>query len=251
MAEKYENAANDPKKAAALNRAHDKVRKPDFDPSTEGKDPDIQAALHAIGKGGRSKPVSHVGGHGGLGQGANGKSVTDMQKELQKLGYLARTDEHGNQLKLGHFGQKTVDAIKHFQKDNHLPSNGVADHATLKKLHDAESRQNLFGHDAKPVSTLGGGLGGDLSKVTTNGHDAKSASALGGVTDAGSPSDLLNRLSSKDPAERQAALLEFSASPPGLIMQEMIRESVEKMKIQSVPVEHDKSREDSEQGRSM
>lgn len=59
VAEAYENAYNDPDNTSALDRAHARVSKQDYDPSTESADLDVQRALDAVS--GRPKPKVALG----------------------------------------------------------------------------------------------------------------------------------------------------------------------------------------------
>ena len=58
-------------------------------------------------------------------------SITDMQKRLLALGYLAGTAD-------GVMGKKAVDALKAFQKDNNLPVTGELNNETITKLRTAK-----------------------------------------------------------------------------------------------------------------
>ena len=68
--------------------------------------------------------------------------VKGLQKDLAYLGYKVSVDEH----KEGLFGKTTVQAVKDFQKDHHLPENGKLDRLTMVEL-------NTVIHEIKPVRT--------------------------------------------------------------------------------------------------
>ncbi len=59
--------------------------------------------------------------------GDRGESVRVLQEELAKAGYLAAPPN-------GYYGSHTADAVKRFQKHNHLEATGIAGPATRDKL---------------------------------------------------------------------------------------------------------------------
>jgi peptidoglycan hydrolase-like protein with peptidoglycan-binding domain len=125
LAEKYKNASTDPEIEAALERAHTKVGDANFDPSKSASDPDIKAALKAIGQGGHIQAQSE---HGAVRQGSHGDKVIAVQSDLAKLGF---TDAHGRSLNPdGNFGSDTKEAVKKFQEANHLTPDGVVGSTT-------------------------------------------------------------------------------------------------------------------------
>jgi peptidoglycan hydrolase-like protein with peptidoglycan-binding domain len=137
LAEQYKNAYKDPESAAALDRAHDKVGDANFDPSKSASDPDIKAALKAIGQGGH---VHVQDDHGVLRQGSHGDRVTAVQTDLVKLGF---TDAHGLALHPdGDFGPGTKAAVTKFQHANHLTPDGVVGSATQNAI-DAKLHETL------------------------------------------------------------------------------------------------------------
>jgi len=94
-------------------------------------------AVTAIDPQQRQTQVAH------LRQGSHGQAVTDLQTQLQTLGYLKHTDAHGGPLPLGTFGPATVQAVKAFQRDQHItPVNGMAGPKTLDALHKAIEKQH-------------------------------------------------------------------------------------------------------------
>lgn len=75
--------------------------------------------------------------------GSTGSEVTSLQKMLSELGYYK-----GNIT--GHAGEKTVEAIKAFQKKHGLAQDGIAGPATvgkLKSLTDSQAPQTVPGDD--------------------------------------------------------------------------------------------------------
>jgi peptidoglycan hydrolase-like protein with peptidoglycan-binding domain len=58
-------------------------------------------------------------------------SVAEMQRKLKELGYDPGPAD-------GVAGKKTVDALKRFQRANHLPATGVLDAETTRRLHSAK-----------------------------------------------------------------------------------------------------------------
>lgn len=131
IAERYKDAYKDPAKAAALDRAHDKVGSPDFNPKQSANDADIKDALKAIGQGGQSH--AHHGST--LRQGAHGASVTAIQEKLIKLGY---TDGHDRPLTPdAQFGPGTKAAVEKFQHDHGMKEDGIVGPKTLEALNKA------------------------------------------------------------------------------------------------------------------
>ncbi|NYE30372.1 peptidoglycan hydrolase-like protein with peptidoglycan-binding domain [Rhodanobacter sp. K2T2] len=130
IAEAYDNAYGQPGNKEALDRANRKVSSATYDPSSEKTDPDIQAALKAIGQ---SAPTRAHHDSGALHSGSHGKAVGTLQSELAALGY---TDTKGHALKAdGDFGPGTKAALEAFQRDHHLTVDGVAGPKTLAAIH--------------------------------------------------------------------------------------------------------------------
>jgi peptidoglycan hydrolase-like protein with peptidoglycan-binding domain len=130
IAEAYDATYAQAGKKEALDRANLKVSSATYDPSSEKTDPDIQAALKAIGQ---SAPAHAHQGGGALHSGSSGKAVSTLQSELTALGY---TDAKGHALKAdGDFGPGTKAALEAFQRDHHLTVDGVAGPKTLAAVH--------------------------------------------------------------------------------------------------------------------
>ncbi|MBT2746776.1 MULTISPECIES: XVIPCD domain-containing protein [unclassified Lysobacter] len=89
---------------------------------------------------GEVKLPKSVGGHDPMADGKlklneRGEAVQHMQESLKALGYR---DAKGNELNPdGHFGKKSEDALKQFQRDQGIKDDGVAGPATLEKLKEA------------------------------------------------------------------------------------------------------------------
>lgn len=73
-----------------------------------------------------------------------GDAVQRMQEQLKQLGYR---DGQGNELNPdGHFGRRSEEALKQFQRDQGIKDDGVAGPTTLGKLREAvEQRQQTQG----------------------------------------------------------------------------------------------------------
>lgn len=139
VAERYKAALADPEKAAALERAQSKVASSDFDPSTMSTDPDVAAALHAIGQGGRAHLPDNLGV---LKTGSHGDRVRELQVNLVSLGI---TDSHGRTISAdGSFGPSTQAAVQKFQADHGMTVDGIVGKRTENALkHEVEqARQN-------------------------------------------------------------------------------------------------------------
>ena len=80
----------------------------------------------------------------GLTQGDRGKSTEDLQKYLQRFGYLSALpdeDDPFNSIRMaapratsGDFDEATADALRRFQAFHHLPATGVLDEATVAQI---------------------------------------------------------------------------------------------------------------------
>lgn len=136
IAEHYKQAYADPTKAAALDRAHVKVGDPNFSPAASANDPDINAALKAIGT---APQRSHGESHGTLREHSHGAAVKTLQEDLARLGY---TDAKDRPLKPDNdFGPSTKAALEKFQADRGLTPDGIAGSKTLEAL--AKTRGSL------------------------------------------------------------------------------------------------------------
>lgn len=124
----------------------------------------------------------------GLGLGEQGESVQKVQQLLNKYGYLAS----GNVT--GYYGEVTERAVKSFQTQNGLSSDGSVGRQTMAKL---------TGNDVKKAPVGGSGSGGNSSSGNKNSSGNKgsggSAPSGGGtvITGGGGASSLIAIASSK------------------------------------------------------
>jgi peptidoglycan hydrolase-like protein with peptidoglycan-binding domain len=80
-----------------------------------------------------------------LNQGAHGPVVSELQAKIGQLGY---TGANGKPINAdGNFGRGTRDAVKAFQRDNHLKEDGTAGPGTLQAI-DAKLKERV----ASPLS---------------------------------------------------------------------------------------------------
>jgi peptidoglycan hydrolase-like protein with peptidoglycan-binding domain len=179
IAEQYQKAYADPTKQAAIDRADAKVASPTYNPAAGDKDPDIKIALSAIGDS-PHKAAGHV-----LENGMHGQAVTALQNELGELGYLNGKAD-------GRFGDQTEKAVKAFQHDHHLNSDGKVGAATEHALHV------------------------DLQPLKQDGKTAHAATGAPGQDDprnAANPNHtLFNALKQRRPDASENRLLQFTAA---------------------------------------
>ena len=155
LAGEYQKAYADPAKQAALDRADAKVSSATYDPAKEDSDPDIRAALKAIGE---SSHV-HSAKHAALKEGMHGAAVTTLQAQLGELGYLTGRPD-------GKFGHQTQDAVKAFQHDHHLHVDGVAGSTTQHAIQ--AGLQPLKQDGAGPVHAGGYGINDPRNPISPN-----------------------------------------------------------------------------------
>ncbi|WP_170207627.1 peptidoglycan-binding domain-containing protein [Luteibacter pinisoli] len=161
VAAQYKSAFANPEVATALERAQTKVASSNFDPSTQTSDPDIRAALAAIGQTGRAHNVQ---GTPSLRAGMSGDAIRGLQTHLNELG---AADTHGRALTPdGHFGPATRNAVENFQRSHAMTVDGVAGPETqaavlheVERLRDA-SRMSLSDSRHPGVSLYEQALGG-------------------------------------------------------------------------------------------
>jgi len=135
LAEEYRNSYKDSIKAAAMDRAHNKVADANFNPLKSSNDPDIEQALKAIGQGHRSHHVT-------LHRGSHGRAVVELQTELASLGF---TDAHGHRLKPdGDFGPSTHYAVEMFQRSHGLEHDGKVGPHTAEAIKHATLQQSAL-----------------------------------------------------------------------------------------------------------
>jgi hypothetical protein len=79
--------------------------------------------------------TTHTPQRGTLRQGDRGDAVSELQAQLNALGYR---DAKGHELKTDkNFGPSTRHAVEAFQRDHHLTANGVVDAKTLGAINEA------------------------------------------------------------------------------------------------------------------
>lgn len=132
VAKAYENNYRDPNKQAALDRAHVKVGRRDFDPVAEDYDADVLLAKSALANG-RNEFVS-ARDQARLRQ-KNDPAIQRLQETLNTLHY---TDAHDRPLVVdGRYGPSTKHAIETFQRDKGLSVDGIAGPNTWSALQEA------------------------------------------------------------------------------------------------------------------
>ncbi len=94
---------------------------------------------------------------GTLKKGDQGDKVTALQKRLKELGYYTYTPD-------GQYGDRTVDAVKAFQKKNGLTQDGIAGPSTQTKL-NSTSAIPAKDEETKDDGTLQKGDKGDAVKT--------------------------------------------------------------------------------------
>lgn len=90
-----------------------------------------------------------------LKKGSSGSEVKELQQNLNKLGYNCGTAD-------GDFGQKTLDAVKKFQKDKGLECDGIVGNATKEKIKECINALN------KPASKPATNTSTSSSKYNEN-----------------------------------------------------------------------------------
>lgn len=138
-----------------------------------------------------------------------GQPVQDMQEALKQLGYR---DAAGNELNPdGHFGRKSLEALKQFQRDQGITDDGIAGNTTLQKLKDAvqqRSQEQAPANDARrePASATP-----SLSDPA-NRDNAMYQQALAGIEKLG-PNGGFN---SREDMQRAAAALTYESRVSGM-----------------------------------
>ncbi len=131
----------------------------------------------------------------GLSLGDRGDSVQQVQKLLNKYGYLSS----GNVT--GYFGEVTEQAVKNFQRSNSLAADGSVGRQTMAKLTGDDVRRASGGSSG---GSSGGGAGsgsssgsGGSGSAIASGGSSGSGSAAGGSAAGGGASTLISIASSK------------------------------------------------------
>lgn len=97
-------------------------------------------------------------------QGSEGSSVVTIQKRLRELGYLSASAT-------GYYGSATVAAVRSFQKNNGLSSDGVCGENTLSVLFSSSAQ--------KASASSSSGSGSSSSGGSSSGGSSSGSSALG------------------------------------------------------------------------
>jgi len=90
------------------------------------------SAIAANDKTDKEEEKEEVKDDGTLKKGAKGTAVKELQKRLKELGYYTYGID-------GDYGDRTVNAVKAFQKKNDLTADGVCGDSTLKKLNSDDA----------------------------------------------------------------------------------------------------------------
>ena len=90
------------------------------------------SAIAANDKTDKEEEKEEVKDDGTLKKGAKGTAVKELQKRLKELGYYTYGID-------GDYGDRTVTAVKNFQKKNGLTADGVCGESTLKKLNSDDA----------------------------------------------------------------------------------------------------------------
>jgi len=116
--------------------------------------------------------------------GDSGEDVNNVQKYLEKLGYLKSVT--------GYFGSDTHDAVLHFQKNNNLSADGKVGSQTINKLLSSNAKKwntNSGGSSSIGSSSGGSNSGGSSSVGSSSGGSSSGGSSSGGSSSVGSSSD--------------------------------------------------------------
>ena len=128
----------------------------------------------------------------GLSLGDQGDSVSQVQKLLNKYGYLSSGHV------TGYFGEVTENAVKSFQRNNSLSSDGSVGMLTMAKLTGDNVRRSTGGTaSASGGSTGSSGSGGSGGGGSSSGSSGNSGSTGGTVNVSGGAGTLISIASSK------------------------------------------------------
>ncbi|MGO1069115.1 XVIPCD domain-containing protein [Lysobacter sp. CA199] len=136
-----------------------------------------------------------------------GDAVREMQESLKALGYR---DAAGNELNPdGHFGRKSQEALKEFQRDQGIKDDGIAGPTTLQKLKEAAQQ-----HSQAPANEP---RQGETSRAPSladpnNRDHAMYNQALTGLEKLGPNGGFANR----EQMERAAATLTYESRVHGM-----------------------------------
>lgn len=165
-----------------------------------------EVVLPAQGRGGRDPMADGV-----LKLNERGQAVEDMQEALKRLGYR---DAQGNELNPdGHFGRRSQEALKAFQRDQGLTDDGIAGRDTLNALRNAQNQlpanERARDQPAQPITV-------DPARSSlqdpANRDNAVYRQAVAGLERLGPNGGFGNR----EDMERAAATLTYEARVSGL-----------------------------------
>ena len=166
-----------------------------------------EVLLPAQGRGGRDAMADGV-----LKLNERGQAVEDMQETLKRLGYR---DAQGNELNPdGHFGRRSQEALKAFQRDQGLTDDGIAGRDTLAALRNAQNQlpANERGRD-QPAQPAGADPARSSSLSDPGNRDNPIfRQAVAGLERLGPNGGFGNR----EEMERAAATLTYEARVSGL-----------------------------------
>lgn len=166
-----------------------------------------EVLLPAQGRGGRDAMADGV-----LKLNERGQAVEDMQETLKRLGYR---DAQGNELNPdGHFGRRSQEALKAFQRDQGLTDDGIAGRDTLAALRNAQNQlpANERGRD-QPAQPAGADPARSNSLSDPGNRDNPIfRQAVAGLERLGPNGGFGNR----EEMERAAATLTYEARVSGL-----------------------------------
>jgi len=129
VAQTYEDNYNDPNRQPAMDRAHARVARSDYDPNNERNDADVRQALSALPSGAPRRAAANTV----LELGESGREVRKLESNLAGLGY---NDAQGRALAVdGNFSAETKQAVEAYQRGAQLQSvDGKAGPRTLAAI---------------------------------------------------------------------------------------------------------------------
>ncbi|UZW63078.1 XVIPCD domain-containing protein [Lysobacter enzymogenes] len=138
-----------------------------------------------------------------------GDAVERMQEQLKQLGYR---DARGNELNPdGHFGGRTDEALRQFQRDQGIKDDGIAGPTTLGKLREAVERQQSQ-QSQQPEQTRGEQTRAPSMADPANRDNPMYNQALEGLAKLGPNGGFRN----PEEMQRAAAALTYDASVAGM-----------------------------------
>ncbi|UHQ21630.1 peptidoglycan-binding protein [Lysobacter sp. 5GHs7-4] len=164
-----------------------------------------EVTLPAQGRGGRDAMAD-----GMLKLNERGQAVQDMQETLKRLGYR---DAEGQEVNPdGHFGRRSQEALKAFQRDHGLNDDGIAGRDTLNALRNAGREQPQNERGARDAATPAEPARAATLQDPANRDNPIYQQALAGLERLGPNGGFNNR----EQLERAAATLTYEARISGL-----------------------------------